>query len=130
MAKLLYVDHDMKRVIQVQQKLAGFINVEIALNGWEGLAAAMLYSPDLVLVNLMTTVMDGLEMIRLLRTEPDKQNLPVIGFTYPHHLELEKIATQKGCSTIIKFPFSEDLKKIITQNLPLPQTEKTVQISN
>ena len=121
MAKVLYIDHDMERIIKVQEILGGVVQVEIAMNGWEGLAASMMYTPDLVLINLMSKVMDGREMVRLLRTEANLQALPVLGFTVPSHKEMEAAAIQVGCTRIVEYPFGQTLEKTITQLLPPPK---------
>ena len=64
MAKVLFVDHDLERIMYAQDILNTYFNVDIALNGWEGLAASMVYSPDLIIFNLNTLIMNGVEAVR------------------------------------------------------------------
>lgn len=56
---------------------AGF-NVAEAANGLEGLEMAMLNPFDLLIVDINMPKMDGYEMIRELRQNPDLHTLPVI----------------------------------------------------
>ncbi|MBF0350700.1 MAG: response regulator [SAR324 cluster bacterium] len=115
MSKVLYVDHDLERIIQIQELLSSQHNLEVALNGWEGLAAAMLYKPDIVLFNLNARIMDGVEAVRLLRTEEALCQLPVLGFTLPKSEEIERIALQVGCTQILENPFHESLSQVIAE---------------
>ena len=119
--KVIYVDHELSRINQIQELLSESFNLEIAMNGWEGLAAAMLYHPDLMLFNLASTVMDGVEAVRLIRTEPKLKDLPIIGFTVPTHREIEEMSMKVGCTKIIEYPFSENLEREVLDYLPEDQ---------
>lgn len=107
MIKVLYVDHDMKRGIECTNLLSQEFNLEIAFTGWEGLGAAMLFQPDIMLLNLNVAVMDGVELLRLLRTEKNLVNLPVLGFTAPPDGQLEKQALEMTCTAIVEYPFDK-----------------------
>lgn len=53
--------------------------VDTALNGEEALKVAHEQQPDLVLMDLVMPVMDGLEAIRLLRADPEFDRVGIIG---------------------------------------------------
>lgn len=56
---------------------AGYI-VSTALNGVEGLEKALIGSPDIIISDLNMPKMDGLSMVRSLRSSPDARQPPVI----------------------------------------------------
>ena len=51
-------DNSMARVLEVQLKTGGY-QVMLAINGEEGLKAALETPPDLILTDIMMPVMDG-----------------------------------------------------------------------
>lgn len=55
--------------------------VVVASNGVEALSAISEMRPDLVLLDVMMPVMDGLSTLRRLRSEPDTAELPIIMVT-------------------------------------------------
>ena len=77
--KVLVVDDDpdIVFVLRVTLEAAGFSVVE-AENGAMGLEVAKRERPDIVLTDLMMPVMDGHEMIRRLRADPETSGLPII----------------------------------------------------
>lgn len=112
MTKVLYVDHNLKRIAELNDLLAHDYNIESAFTGWEGLGAAMLYKPDIMLLNLHIPVMDGLELLRLLRTEEKLNQLPVLSFCDPSDDQMENEALKRTCAGIVKYPFD---KQILTE---------------
>ncbi|MGQ9366655.1 PP2C family protein-serine/threonine phosphatase [Azospirillum sp. ST 5-10] len=57
---------------------AGVGGIEFAADGEEGLRKVARFQPDLVLLDVDMPVMDGLEMCRRLRQEPEHAELPVL----------------------------------------------------
>jgi sigma-B regulation protein RsbU (phosphoserine phosphatase) len=56
----------------------GVGNIEHAKDGVDGLAKVESFKPDLVLLDIMMPNMDGFEMCRLLRKNPEWKDLPVL----------------------------------------------------
>jgi len=52
-----------------------------AHDGLEALAAVEEHRPDLILLDIMMPVMDGVEFLRTLRQDPQRTELPVIAVT-------------------------------------------------
>jgi len=67
-----------------------------AVNGEEGLAAALQDTPDLILSDWNMPVMDGITMVRRMRAEPALRRTPVIMLTTESGPEY--IATAAGLS--------------------------------
>jgi PAS domain S-box-containing protein len=55
--------------------------VSIARNGAEGVVLALQEPPDLILMDVMMPIMDGLQATRKMRAEPTLKHIPIIGLT-------------------------------------------------
>jgi signal transduction histidine kinase/CheY-like chemotaxis protein len=55
--------------------------VSVARNGAEGVDLAMQAQPDLILMDVMMPIMDGLQATRKIRMEESLKNIPIIGLT-------------------------------------------------
>jgi len=55
--------------------------VEIAVDGREGLSMASASSPDLILLDLSLPEMDGWEVLRRLKQDPKMKSIPVVALT-------------------------------------------------
>jgi CheY-like chemotaxis protein len=79
MSKLLIVDDE----VAILEALTDILSVEgyevtTAANGAEGLDHVRKDRPDLILLDLMMPVMDGQEMLRRLKEDPELRATPVV----------------------------------------------------
>ena len=108
--KILTVD-DSKTVRIIVKKAFKTFDVEIieAANGVEGLAAASKETPDLILLDITMPVMDGVEMLTKLKSDPALKAIPVIMLTAEggrdNVLKIAKI----GVRDYVVKPFKEDV---------------------
>jgi CheY-like chemotaxis protein len=77
--KLLLVDDSklQRWVIQRDLTKAGF-TVVVAGDGEEGVRMAVEESPDLILLDMMLPKITGLDVLRMLKKNPDTSDIPVI----------------------------------------------------
>jgi two-component system alkaline phosphatase synthesis response regulator PhoP len=68
------------RLIQVNLERQGY-NVVTAFDGKEGLEKIRSEKPNLVVLDVMMPYMDGFEVLKTIRREPETENLPVIMLT-------------------------------------------------
>ena len=68
------------RLIQVNLERQGY-TVVTAFDGKEGLEKIRSEKPNLVLLDVMMPYMDGFEVLKTIRREPETENLPVIMLT-------------------------------------------------
>jgi two-component system chemotaxis response regulator CheY len=82
MSHILIVDDDTnnQRILSYTLRKAGH-EVSVAANGVEGLDALSSCSIDLAIIDLAMPVMDGLTMLRAMRTGPTPCDVPVIMLT-------------------------------------------------
>ncbi len=102
-ARVLIVDDDsaVTEVVCRYLQREGYV-VGVAADGREGLAAAGRFRPDLVVVDLMMPGMDGLTLLRHLRTT----DIPVILLT-ARSTEADRVAgLQGGADDYVVKPFS------------------------
>ncbi len=108
--KILTVDDSKTVRIIIRNAFKGF-DCEIleAVNGVEGLAVATKGQPDLILLDITMPVMDGVEMLTKLKTDPQLKGIPVMMLTAEggreHVLKIAKI----GIRDYIIKPFKEEV---------------------
>ena len=79
--------------------------IEEAANGIEATIKLGTYRPDLLILDIFMPEMDGLEVCRIIKNEPELSDMRVIISTgYPDHKKLEEMA-KMGFSNVISKPF-------------------------
>jgi len=79
-----------------------------AQDGREGIEKALELRPDLILLDIQLPVMDGYEVARRLRSNPDLSSVPIIAVTsYAMAGDREK-AVNAGCDGYIEKPIDPD----------------------
>jgi CheY-like chemotaxis protein len=80
--KILYVeDHPAQRDIMAQMlELSGY-EVAAACDGVDGVEQAHSWRPDLILMDLRMPRMDGFEAIKVLRSDPETADIPIIAIS-------------------------------------------------
>ena len=78
--RVLVVDDDrvIQQLLEVNLELEGYEVVATAADGKEALEKIAELKPDLVILDIMMPKMDGLEVCRRLRADPDLAGIPVI----------------------------------------------------
>jgi two-component system cell cycle response regulator DivK len=81
-SRILYVeDHPAQRDIMAQMlELSGY-EVAVACDGIDGVEQAHSWCPDLILMDLRMPRMDGFEAIKLLRSDPETADIPIIAIS-------------------------------------------------
>ena len=108
--KLLSVD-DSKMIHMVIGKAFKNYNLELffASNGVEGLAVATRENPDLILLDVTMPVMDGVETLTKLKSDPVLKDIPVIMLTAEAGKENVVRIAKIGIRDYIIKPFTEGL---------------------
>ena len=108
--KILTVD-DSKTIRLIVTKAFKNYDCEIleAANGVEGLAIAGREKPDVILLDFTMPIMDGLEMLAKLKTDPDLKNIPVVMLTAEAGRETVLKIAKLGVRDYLIKPFKEEL---------------------
>ena len=86
----------------VKQVMFAGLNPVIAVTGEGGLRKALEYHPDLILLELDLTDMDGLKFVYLLKEKPQLQNIPIVAMSIFSHLKTA--ALHGGCDDFLQKP--------------------------
>ncbi|MDB5100771.1 MAG: integral rane sensor hybrid histidine kinase [Cyanobacteria bacterium RYN_339] len=128
MATILLVDDDPSCVEIASIVCAGAGHeVIVARNGQDALYALVRQPVDLVLMDVVMPVLDGLEATRLIRQNPAFAALPVIGFTAVGDLDTRMKMEQVGMCGVVRKPYRNgQLVAAIAAALGSPELVKTV----
>jgi len=120
--KILIVDDDreMVELIELFLSNAGFLTIS-AFSGEEALEKTFQEKPDLILLDIMMPKIDGWEVLRRIKNDPDVQNTPV-AFITARTQNIDKmigLSVMKAAGYITK-PFSKqelltEVKRIIDE---------------
>jgi len=123
-ARILVVDDD----YAIRQMLIEALTmhrqylVEEASNGIEASIKLGTYRPDLLILDIFMPEMDGLEVCRIIRSEPELSEMKVIITTgYPDHPKLDGVV-ELGFTNIFSKPFDllnfvKDIETILKSSL-------------
>ena len=111
-------------------KTLGF-KILTARNGGMGLQRAQLAKPDLILLDVLMPGLDGFEVCRRLKADPDTQDIPVIFITALESVEdTVKGFAAGGVDYITKPIRQDDVFARVTTHLSLRKTQQQLQENN
>lgn len=96
---------DIQDVLEYNLRREGF-EVRTADTGTEGLRAVAAERPDLVLLDLMIPEVDGLDVCRTLKNEPDTKDIPIIMVTAKSEESDVVLGLGLGADDYVQKPFS------------------------
>jgi sigma-B regulation protein RsbU (phosphoserine phosphatase) len=109
---ILIVDDTPINIGVISGALKDSFKTKVATNGEKALAIASGEDrPDLILLDVMMPVMDGYEVCRRLKANPDTRNIPVIFLTGQTGTDDETRGFEVGAVDYIHKPFSEAVVK-------------------
>lgn len=134
MPKKIYIVEDEKDIADIIRhylKNAGY-TVEEFDDGEKALRRIHVSVPDLLLLDLMLPGMDGLELCRLLRSEPATKKLPIIMLTAKGEETDKIVGLEMGADDYVTKPFSPKelvarVKALFRRNQPDIEKVKTIQ---
>jgi len=106
-AKVLVIEDDrsLAEVLSYNLKAAGY-EVLVATDGQDGLLRAETKSPDLVILDLMLPVVDGLDVCRRMRAQSATREIPIIMLTAKAEESDEIVGFSLGADDYVTKPFS------------------------
>ncbi|HTP60728.1 MAG TPA: response regulator [Burkholderiales bacterium] len=106
--RICYVedDEDIQRIVRMSLEKVGKMTVEVVGDPLVAIERIAAFKPDLVMLDWMMPGMDGPELFKKMKTNPDTKALPVVFITAKaSQRELEELRRMGALGTISK-PFS------------------------
>lgn len=115
MKKILFIEDEEDLITVIKMRLeAGGFDFVCALDGEEGLKKVYEEKPDLILLDLIMPKMDGIEVCRRLKADPETSGIPIIIITAAGDKNLEDKGKCAGAECVMTKPYesSELLARI------------------
>lgn len=107
---------DIRFALKILIERHGYRVIEAA-DGHEAVENAGLHQPDLILMDLSMPTVDGLEATRLLRSNPNTSQIPVVAVT-AYRDKYKELALKAGCTDLVdKMAFIEDVGGVVSRYL-------------
>ncbi len=108
--KILVVDDVVANQEMLKDLLSGRgFDVYLAANGQEGVDQAVKIRPDVILMDIVMPVMDGLEATRCIREIPETRAVPVIVISASVASEDQEGTIRAGANAFISKPVDQDI---------------------
>ena len=92
-------------------------NIDIAMDGQEGIEKAISNIPDIVVSDIMMPLKDGFEVCQTLKTDERTSHIPIVMLTAKADIESRLTGLQRGADAYLSKPFNQDELLINLQNL-------------
>ncbi|MCL6416415.1 diguanylate cyclase [Aestuariirhabdus sp. Z084] len=104
---ILVADDDAETLNLLTSQLSSHCNIVTADNGSDCIALAKSISPDLLLLDIEMPDIDGLEVCRQLRSQPETRSIPILLIAEQENAELEATGKEVGANDYLEKPFDE-----------------------
>ena len=115
--KILVVDDNTELLYMLKRLLSATYHVRVALNGMEALEHVANHTFDLVISDVMMPKIDGYELTRRLKANPETCHLPIILLTACTQAENHEQALKAGADDYVTKPFKLNDLKLRINNL-------------
>ena len=125
---LLIVEDNPELLMLMHQLMSTYYNIYIAQNGIEALDIIHKKQIDLIISDVMMPEMDGFELTKQLKEDPNYAHLPIILLTAKRELDDEQRALVLGADDYLTKPFKLKELKIRVDNII--QNRKRIRVEN
>ena len=109
--KVLIVDDEAEicELIQMTLEMNGFSQIRIVKDGKSAINAAEFWLPDIILLDLMLPVIDGLSVCKILKNNPMTANIPIIIITAKSTPTDIVVGLELGANDYVTKPFNNQV---------------------
>jgi len=132
--KILIIDDDLDtlRLVGLMLQRQGY-QITAATNGQQGLEKAFEDTPSLILLDVMMPDMDGYEVARRLRENPQTVNIPILMFTAKTQLDDKVAGFEVGADDYLTKPthpseLQSHVKALLARSARTSETVETAQL--
>jgi len=117
-SRVLIVDDesDLTEALAIRLSSGWGFTVAVAHDGEEGLRKASVFKPDVILLDIAMPVVDGWEVCRRLRDDPNTRDVPVVVMTAWATDDLQRIAADEGVAKVLLKPADDDQLLMVLRN--------------
>ncbi|MCR5416679.1 MAG: response regulator [Pseudobutyrivibrio sp.] len=113
---ILIVDDDPSYAKMVREWLKNFYDVDIVTAGMQAITFLLKHQVDLILLDYEMPIVDGPQVLQMLRSEPEVADIPVIFLTgVSTREEVAKVMALKPAGYILKSTTREKLLKYLSE---------------
>lgn len=125
-SKILVVEDDrsLSEILIYNLDKAGY-EVSLAIDGRDGLSQAQLKLPDVILLDVMLPIIDGIEVCRRLRSKPETAHAIIIMLTAKAEEADQLIGFSVGADDYVTKPFSV---RVLLERIKALQRRKTAKV--
>lgn len=109
--QLLAVDDDDLNLMMISRAFQNEADVVTKNSGLDALAWLAEHSADLVMLDLRMPGMDGFDVLRAMKSQPQTADIPVIFLTGDIGVELESRGFTEGATDFVRKPFIPDVMR-------------------
>ncbi|MBW1706984.1 MAG: response regulator [Deltaproteobacteria bacterium] len=116
---ILIVEDNTKnlKLIRDLLQVSGYTTLE-ATDGKQGVEIAKEKKPDLILMDILMPVMDGIEATKILKAHADTKDIPIIALTSYAMKGSEEKIREAGCDGYMSKPIdTKEFVKMVTEYL-------------
>lgn len=116
--KVLIVEDDRKQVIFIVDQIEAMgLTAVVARNGIDALEQAHLEKPALMILDIMMPKMDGNEVCRRVKSDPETKHIPVLMLSAQGPLKDNSVALESGADDYMAKPYEIDVLEARVKNL-------------
>lgn len=115
--KILVVDDDANIGAYIKHELGDWYRFSYAANGKEALKMILSHHFDLVITDVMMPEMDGITLLKSIKSNPNISDIPVILLTSKSEVSFRLEGLKKGADAFLAKPFSMEELHILIDNL-------------
>lgn len=114
---LLIVEDDADLTQFVCSVFEDDFNISKAINGVEAIEKINLELPNIILTDIMMPLMNGIELLQEVKSNPLTNHIPVVVFSAKSSLESRIEGLKHGADAYVPKPFNPDELTLVIQNL-------------
>lgn len=116
--KVLVIDDDESMLEYISHSLrTSYYNVILCRNGKEGLSSVLLQKPDIIVSDVVMPEMDGISLVKALKSNPNVSHIPIILLSARNKLHDRMEGIETGADAYLPKPFYMEELKLQIQNL-------------
>lgn len=98
---LLVEDDESLRILYSRSLRLKKYDVETAVNGADALVKVGIYMPDVIVLDIMMPELSGIEVLKVLKSDPEYKKIPILMLTTASEINTIKECLEKGATGYI-----------------------------